>query len=121
MICAMAASYDPRPPSQENPLGIVLPLNEQTAVLDDKAWAQWMVFDPLNLVESKYEALRELKCLFIDCGARDQYHIQYGSRRIIERFSALNIPHMWEEFDGTHSGIDFRLDSSFAQLSNDLS
>lgn len=121
MICAMAASYDPRPPTQENPLGIVLPLNEQTAVLDDKAWAQWMVFDPLNLVESKYEALRELKCLFIDCGARDQYHIQYGSRQIVERFSALNVPHMWEEFDGTHSGIDFRLDSSFAQLSNDLS
>ncbi len=121
MICAMAASYDPRNPTQENPLGIVLPIDERTAVLDDEAWARWMKFDPLNLVDSRSEALQQLKSFFIDCGSRDQYHIQYGSRRIVERFTAHNIPHIWEEFDGTHSGIDFRLDCSFAQLSKDLS
>lgn len=121
MICAMAASYDPRPPSDGNPLGIVLPLNEKTAVLEDEAWSRWMAFDPLTMVEKGHDGLTELKCLFIDCGSRDQYHIQYGSRQFIERLEALNVNHTWEEFDGTHSGIDFRLDTSFSQLSKSLS
>jgi len=121
MICAMAASYDPQQPTQDNPLGIVLPLDEKTAVVEEEAWSRWMDFDPLTLIESKHEALAQLKCFFIDCGSRDQYHIQYGSRRFVERLTALNVAHIWEEFDGTHSGIDFRLDSSFSQLSKVLS
>jgi len=121
MICAMAASYDPQPPTEDNPLGIVLPLDEETAIVEQEAWSRWMNFDPLVMIESKHDSLAQLKCLFIDCGNRDQYHIQYGSRRFVERLTAFNVPHMWEEFDGTHSGIDFRLDSSFSQLSNVLS
>ena len=121
MICAMAASYDPRPPSTGNPLGIVLPLDEKTAVIENEAWSRWMDFDPLMLVESNHSALAKLDCLLIDCGSRDQYHIQYGSRRFVERLAAFGIEHTWEEFDGTHSGIDFRLDTSFSQLSKVLS
>ena len=121
MICAMAASYDPQPPTEDNPLGIQLPLDEKTAVVEEEAWSRWMNYDPLTLIESKHDSLAQLKCLLIDCGNRDQYHIQYGSRRFVERLTALEVPHLWEEFDGTHSGIDYRLDTSFAKLSNVLS
>ena len=121
MICAMAASYDSRAPSQANPLGIVLPLNEKTAAIEEDAWSRWMGFDPLTLIESNHSELAKLECLLIDCGSRDQYHIQYGSRRFVERLKALGVNHTWEEFDGTHSGIDFRLDTSFSQLSKVLS
>ena len=121
MICAMAASYDPRKPSDANPLGIVLPLESKTAEVHEEAWSKWLSFDPLTMVEHKHEALRQLSALFIDCGGQDQYHIQYGSRRFVSRLLKLDINHAWEEFAGTHSGIDYRLDLSFAFLSENLS
>ena len=121
MICAMAASYDPRRPTQDNPLGIVLPVESKTAETHSDAWSRWMSFDPLTMVEEKHEALRKLSALFIDCGGQDQYHIQYGSRRFVSRLLSMDVPHSWEEFAGTHSGIDHRLDLSFAYLTEMLS
>ena len=103
------------------PSAIKLPLDENTAVVEEEAWSRWMNFDPLTMLESNHGSLAQLKCLLIDCGNRDQYHIQYGSRRFVERLIAFEVPHTWEEFDGTHSGIDFRLDTSFAKLSKVLS
>lgn len=121
MICAMAASYDPRDPTSTNPLGIELPVDLHTIQLDQVAWENWLRFDPLEMVEHSHAALKELEVLFIDCGDKDQYHIQYGSRKLVSRLDSLDVPHVWEEFDGTHSGIDYRLDQSFALLSQRLS
>ena len=61
-----------------------------------------------------------MELLFIDCGNRDQYGIQYGSRKLVDMLSKLGIEHRWEEFDGTHSGIDYRLDISLPLLSKSL-
>ena len=48
----------------------------------------------------------------IDVGDSDQYNIHYGLRQLHSRMSELGIEHEWEEFPGTHSGIDHRLDLS---------
>ena len=48
----------------------------------------------------------------------DQYHIQYGTRRFTDRLEELGVPHHYEEFDGTHSSIDWRLDHSLPYLVN---
>ena len=32
----------------------------------------------------------------------------------------LNVKHVWEEFDGTHSGIDHRLDLSLPWIANKI-
>jgi len=56
--------------------------------------------------------------LFIDCGNQDQYNIHFGTRLLNQLFDTLGIEHVYEEFEGTHSGIDYRLDTSMALLSH---
>jgi hypothetical protein len=120
MICAMAASYDPGEVSDLNPLGIHLPVDLDLCEIDNVRWAKWLEFDTLTLIESKSNNLKSLNLLFIDCGNQDQYGIQYGSRKLTSRLTQLGIEHVWQEFDGTHSGIDYRLDTSLPLLSKSL-
>lgn len=121
MVVAMAASYDPVPGSP----GIRLPFDLETMELNEAAWSNWLRFDPVVMIEETacQEALRSLKGLYIDVGRRDQYNIHYGNRRLHRKLEALGIDCHYEEFDGTHSGIDWRLDHSLpwlmARLSDD--
>lgn len=113
MTLAMAASYDPDP---EAPLGFRLPFALETCELDPARWQRWLAHDPLNLVPECADALRTLKGLYLDCGRQDQFHIQYGTRLLARRLESLGIEHHYEEFDGTHSGIDWRYDHSLPYL-----
>ena len=55
---------------------------------------------------------------YIDCGWRDQYRMHYGNPAVVgARCVRTAYEHRYEEFDGTHSGIDFRLDRSLSVLS----
>jgi S-formylglutathione hydrolase FrmB len=113
MILAMAASYDPDP---ADPSRIRLPFDLRTCELDPERWANWLAYDPLTLLEKSEDALRSLHGLFIDVGQYDQYHIQFGTRCLVDALEARNIPHHYEEFDGSHSAIDWRLDHSLPFL-----
>ena len=117
MTLAMAASYDP----VEGPeRAIQLPFDLLTCELDPGRWGQWLSHDPLNLVESYSQQLASLKMLYIDVGSRDQYNIQFGTRAFVRRLEKLGIGHHFEEFDGTHSGMDWRLDISLPKLARAL-
>ena len=120
MICAMAASYDPGEISDSNPFGIQLPVDMNYCDIDEQRWSKWLEFDTLKLIETHFENLKLLNLLFIDCGNQDQYGIQYGSRKLTARLSQLGVNHTWQEFDGTHSSIDHRLDISLPLLSKSL-
>jgi hypothetical protein len=111
----MAASYDPDP---EAPRGIRLPMDPQTCELIDERWERWLDHDPLRMVyrEESLENLRKLGGLFIDCGLRDQYGLHYGARAFVRCLRSAGVEHRYEEFDDTHSGIDYRLDVSLPYL-----
>ena len=117
MILAMAASYDP---DCSSPDKIRLPFDLRTCELIPDRWGQWLAFDPLNLVDQKADALRSLRALYVEVGRYDQYQIQYGSRRFLDKLNALNINCHYEEFDGTHSSIDWRLDFALPYLAKGL-
>jgi enterochelin esterase-like enzyme len=117
MTLAMAASYDP---DVENPQNIRLPFDLRTCKLDEKRWANWLAFDPLNLLEQATDNLKKLHGLYIDVGIYDQYHIQFGSRTLTDRLAELGVDFHYEEFDGSHSGIDWRLDLSLPYLASRL-
>jgi hypothetical protein len=117
MILAMAASYDPDP---AEPARIRLPVDLRTCSLDPERWDRWLAMDPLNLIERHAEALKSLQGLYLDVGSYDQYHIQFGTRALADRLKDLGVEHHFEEFEGTHSSIDWRLDHSLPYLANAL-
>jgi hypothetical protein len=117
MDVAMAATYDPDP---DAPNGFRLPFDLETGELIAVRWRQWLKHDPVTLVGRYAKNLKTLKYLFVDCGWRDQYRIHYGSRLLSKRLAEHGVVHRYEEFDGTHSGIDHRMDVSLPLLARAL-
>jgi S-formylglutathione hydrolase FrmB len=113
MDLCMAASYDPDPRA---PNGFRLPYDLETGELLVQRWKRWREHDPINLVQRYARNLQTLRGIFIDCGWRDQYHIHYGTRILSKRLQATGVKHRYEEFDDTHSDIDYRLDVSLPFL-----
>jgi S-formylglutathione hydrolase FrmB len=118
MILAMAASYDPDPDPAAPDLGLRLPVDPHTCALVPERWAAWLAHDPVQLVQDDKarESLARLRLLFFDCGRRDQYFLHYGARSLAQALAHHGVPHVHEEFDGTHSNIDHRLDVSLPRL-----
>ena len=117
MNLCMAATYDPDPKA---PNGFRLPFNLETGERIEARWRAWLKHDPIHLVSQHKKNLRSLRGIYIDCGWRDQYHIHYGSRILSKRLQAAGIPHTYEEFDDTHSDIDYRMDVSLPFLTRAL-
>ena len=113
MMLCMAATYDPDP---EAPNGFRLPLDLETGEFFTARWQRWLKQDPINLVARYVANLESLKGVYIDCGWRDQYHIHYGARILSQRLAAHGINHVYEEFDDTHSSIDYRMERSLPFL-----
>ena len=113
MEIAMAASYDPHPSA---PLGFRLPFNLESGEIIPERWRQWRKHDPIRIVGKYAENLQSLRGIYIDCGWRDQYHLHYGARILSRELAAHAIAHTYEEFDDTHSSIDYRMDVSLPFL-----
>jgi S-formylglutathione hydrolase FrmB len=107
-VLAMAACYSPDPAS---PLGFDLPMDLRTGERIEPVWRRWLAFDPLNAVEQEQhvQALKQLRLLHLECGLRDEYHLQWGTRRLSDKLRALGVPHDHEEHEGGHRGLDPRL------------
>lgn len=113
MMIAMAATYDPHP---RDPLGFRMPVNLETGALIPARWRRWKDNDPVEMVGHHVAALKSMKGIYIDCGWRDQYHLHYGARMLSLELARRGIRHVYEEFDDTHSSIDYRMDVSLPVL-----
>ena len=113
MEIAMAATYDPDPKA---PLGFRLPVDLDTGEIIPRRWAKWREHDPIHLVGRYAANLRKLRGIYMDCGWRDQYHLHFGARIIARQLAAHRIAHTYEEFDDSHSSIDYRMDVSLPFL-----
>ena len=117
MNLCMAATYDP---DRRAPNGFRLPFNLETGERLEERWKRWQANDPVNLVAKHRASLASLRGIYIDCGSRDQYHIQYGSRILSKRLQSARIRHTYEEFDDNHSDVDYRMDVSLPFLTRAL-
>ncbi len=115
-VAAMAACYSPNPAS---PYGFDLPFDLATGELYPEVWQRWLEHDPITLLEDEkcIAALRRMKLIYLDCGNHDEYALHYGARIFCRRLAGLNIPYIYEEFDGGHRDIQFRYDVSFRRIS----
>lgn len=115
MIVALAGTYDPAPEAR---LGLRLPVDRRTCALDPDRWAAWLRHDPLRMADDPtcLDSLRRLRLLFLDCGRRDEYRLHYGFRALVDKLEAGGVPHVADEHDGTHAGLDPRYDVSLPRL-----
>jgi enterochelin esterase-like enzyme len=117
-ISAMAACYSPNPDSH---LGFDWPIDVYTGELIPEIWVKWLAKDPVEILPDYTETLKSLRLLYFDCGNRDEYYIHLGCRLLEKRLKQLNIPHLYEEFDGGHRHTLFRYDRSFHLISETFS
>ena len=117
MLVAMAASYDADPTL---PNGFGLPFDLENGKFLQNRWRNWLRHDPIHMNSRQKKNLKTLKGILIDCGWRDQFHIHYGSRQLSQVLQEAGVEHRYEEFNGTHSGVDHRLDTSLAFLAKKL-
>ena len=107
LLC-LSAAYSPDPDAQPVPARI--PVDLETGEVDFDVLRSWLALDPLVRVDQpdNAAALAELSLLFIDAGARDEYNLQLGARRLVAKLTAQGISHVYEEFDGGHRGSAWR-------------
>ncbi len=117
MLLCMAATYDPDP---DAPNGFLLPYDLESGELIPARWRRWLAHDPIHMVQKHTRNLASLRGLFIDCGWMDQYHIHFGARQLSRALTDAGINHRYEEFPDTHSGIDYRMDTSLPFLYRSL-
>lgn len=118
MALAMCATYDPDPNAY---LGIRLPVTLDTCERIPERWANFMKWDPLEILDAHAEGLKKLKALWIECGDIDQYNLVYGARRMTKRLTEMGVSHEYQEFPDNHSSIDYRLDEVLPFLADRLS
>lgn len=120
MTFAMAATYDPDP-DPDVFCGIRLPVDPDTCEVIEARWNAWLSWDPVHMASDHVDALTSLKALWIDCGTVDQYNLVYGARRLNRKLVEAQVPHVYQEFNDTHSSIDYRMDESLPHLARALS
>ena len=64
---------------------------------------------------SHQSSLRSLAYFFVDVGRFDDHNLQFGARTF-PRLEELEIPHVYEEFDGGHRGTTYRYDVSIPKM-----
>ena len=117
-VLAMAACYSPNEASN---LGFDLPIDLETGERIPEVWQRWLAFDPLFAVKRHADALRGLEFLHLECGLADEFHLQWGTRLLSRTLTELEIPHVHEEHEAGHRGIDRRFGPLLARMGGLLS
>lgn len=115
---AMAAAYSPR---KGEPLGLELPFDLQTGRIKLAVWERWLGNDPVRFAAERMASFKNLASLFVDCGTRDEFHLRWGARMLVQilQREGANVKH--EEFEDGHMGINYRYDHSLMYLAPRLS
>ena len=111
---AMASCYSP---NLKTPNGFDLPLDEYSGEWRNEVWARWKEWDPIELIDSHADALKSLRLLYLDCGERDEFNLQFGARTFCARLERRGIRYHYEEFDDGHMDVQYRYDVSLKAIS----
>jgi S-formylglutathione hydrolase FrmB len=112
---AMAACYSAEPDGT-----VTLPFDPATGRLRDEVWQRWLALDPVRMAAGHAEALRSLRGVYLDAGRKDEYWLDLGAAAFSAELDALGVEHVYELFDATHSGIEYRYPRALAFLAERL-
>lgn len=118
-MLAMSAHYSPNPRAKGT-LGIDFPFDLETGVFRPQVWARWRAWDPVQMVPRHAGNLRKLRLLYVDCGAKDEFHLHWGARGLAAALRRHRVPVRYETFDDGHMSIAYRYDVSVPLLTKAL-
>ncbi len=120
MFLCVCCAYLPQ--ADASPLPCRYPVDFETGRIDFAVFEELCAADPIVRLDDpvQAEALRGLDLLFIDVGRFDEYNLQLGARRFVEKLGQLDIAHIHEEFDGGHRGMAWRYGVSLAHIAEAL-
>jgi hypothetical protein len=100
-----------------------LPIEPLTGRLVPDVWERWLAWDPVRMVEPRADALRGLRAIWIDAGRSDDFYLDLGAqafRAELERIGIGEPELLFELFEGTHGGIEWRYADAIAWLAERL-
>jgi S-formylglutathione hydrolase FrmB len=112
---AMAACYSAEPDGT-----VTLPFDPATGRLRDEVWQRWLALDPVRMAAGHADALGSLRGVYLDAGRKDEYWLDLGAAAFSAELDALGVEHVFELFDATHSGIEYRYPKALAFLAERL-
>lgn len=112
-MLAYAAAYSPR---SATAFDLDLPFDRATGELREDVFARWRAFDPAERVATHRAELARLRLRYLDCGRRDEYNLDIGSRVVAQRIRELGLPVRHEEFDDDHRNVGYRYEISLPAL-----
>jgi hypothetical protein len=96
-----------------------LPFDPRTGVLREHVWQRWLDWDPVRMVPRYADAVRSLRAVWIDAGAKDEWFLDIGAESFREALRTAGVSDgviNFELFDARHGGIDYRYPLSLAWL-----
>jgi S-formylglutathione hydrolase FrmB len=113
----MAACYSP---DDANPGKAELPFDIETGRMYYDVWAKWLEWDPVRMVAKRVEALRSMKCIYIDAGKSDEWYLDLGAKAFAKELDKAGISYSLDLFDAGHMGIQFRYPRALEALARAL-
>lgn len=113
---AMSACYSPN--LQNKPHLFDLPFDEKTGELRPEIWKKWKEKDPIEIVKQKGSGLKTFGLVYLDCGKKDEFYLDIGTRLFSAELGRAGVTHQYEEFDGGHFNVQFRYDISLRKLAD---
>jgi S-formylglutathione hydrolase FrmB len=113
MMFAMGAAYAP---DATQPHGFALPFDLQTGEILAEVWKRWKAWDPVEMVGTHVESLRQMKLVYLDAGTRDEWGLDLAAGILASRMRACGIPVIHEEFDGGHMHTAYRYEVSLPKM-----
>jgi S-formylglutathione hydrolase FrmB len=117
-LYATAAAYSARGDGT-----VELPFSLESGELLAEPWQRWLSWDPVELAAVRGEAVRGLRAVWIDAGARDEYRLDLGATALAAALRTAGLSHEvlhFELFPGGHRGLSRRLPLSLAFLAERL-
>lgn len=112
-MLAYAAAYSPR---SATAFDLDLPFDRATGELRDDVFARWLAYDPAERIPTHRAQLTRLRLRYLDCGRRDEYNLDVGSRVVAQRIRDLGLSVRHEEFDDDHRNVGYRYEISLPAL-----
>jgi hypothetical protein len=101
---------------------IRLPYDTMTAEVIPELWERWLEWDYPTLVPRHADALRELRAIYFDSGARDEWYVDLTMEWMRRRLHAVGVRDLHTElFDATHLAIEYRYPLGIRYLAARLS